>query len=300
MTAPIVLTARDIDLMESLATYRYLSTPQVQRLHFPSAQTALRRLRRLSEAGLLSTFRSPACTDRIATITPLGSEVLSERLGRPIVLDGKGPRRTLPKDYLFLLHFLAVSDFRITLTRACAARNDLSLLGFIPEHRTERSSTGTIRKYIGDRVADGSGSHRVITHAPDGVFALAHAGRAALFFLEIDRGTEVISNPEKGFLRMVRFYLTYLRDGGYQRYREDFGVEAPFRGFRTLVVSTTAARLQNIRKSCGRVAFDQPRAKRFVWLSDAQASTDPDVLSRRWTPLEPDDDCKYSIIQPCA
>jgi uncharacterized protein YjiK len=51
-----------------------------------------------------------------------------------------------------------------------------------------------------------SGEIEVINYTPDGVFALEKNNRTALFFLEIDRGTEVLSNPEKGFSKAINFY----------------------------------------------------------------------------------------------
>jgi len=54
------------------------------------------------------------------------------------------------------------------------------------------------------------------SHTPDAVFALEKEGNAALFFAEIDRGTEIVSDPEKGFLKRVKFYLNYWVDGKYQ------------------------------------------------------------------------------------
>src|SRR5690349_7360510 len=134
MRRSLVLTERDYELLASIFKYRYLSTPQVQRIHFPSTQTALRRLRRLSEGGYITTFKSTACPDRIATLSRLGAEAVVERLAVPMGdLSWEG-RRQRPKDYLFLQHFLAASDFRITLAKACTEHSSLELLGFIPEH----------------------------------------------------------------------------------------------------------------------------------------------------------------------
>jgi hypothetical protein len=57
---------------------------------------------------------------------------------------------------------------------------------------------GFVKKYIRDSVGKYS-------HTPDAVFALEKEGNAALFFLEIDRGIEVVSDPEKGLLKAVVF-----------------------------------------------------------------------------------------------
>jgi len=291
----LVLTERDHELLGSLLEYRYLSTSQVQRLHFPSSQTAARRLRLLGEGGYITTFRTIACQDRIATLSRLGAEAVAERTGVQADSNGTNGNRQKPKDYLFLQHFLAITDFRITLAQACARHPSLKLLGFIPEYESRPSPSGAIHKYVRDTVSDKI-DRRTITHAPDGVFALEYDGRSALFFLEIDRGTEVVSNPEKGFLKMLRFYLTYLRGGGYQRYQRDFGVEKSFKAFRALVVTTSRTRLENMRAAAGRLSFDPPHAKRFIWLSSMDVVLDPEILTSSWIPSDPTEKELYRLL----
>ena len=60
------------------------------------------------------------------------------------------------------------------------------------------------------------------SHTPDGVFALKKGDNAALFFVEIDRGTEIVSDPEKGVLKSIVFYLNYWVSGKFARYAKDF------------------------------------------------------------------------------
>lgn len=294
----VALTERDLDLLVSLLRYRYLSASQVQRLHFPSLQTATRRLRLLTGAGYVTSFRTPASPDRIATLDRLGAEAVAEQLSVPLSDLGWDGRRQTPKDYLFLQHFLAASDFRISLTLACKASPDVELLGFLPEHLVEPSPKGALRKFIRDVVADATDHRQKITHAPDGVFALARSGRSALFFLEVDRGTTVLSNPERGFLKTVRFYLSLLTSGTYQRYRDAFSVADPFKAFRTLIVVQSAERLHNMRQICGHVAFDPPQARRFLWLTTDELLRERGVLACPWVSLDPDDRTAYAILPP--
>ncbi len=46
------ITARDIEVLEALASYRFLSTPQLQVLFFPSMSATSARMRKLCAAGL--------------------------------------------------------------------------------------------------------------------------------------------------------------------------------------------------------------------------------------------------------
>jgi hypothetical protein len=139
------------------------------------------------------------------------------------------------------------------------------------------------------------GGEAALAHTPDGVFALARGGQRALFFLEIDRGTEVLSSDTHGVGKIVRFYLRYLLSARFQRYRADFGAGAEFRGFRTLIVTTSRRRLDNIRQRCGRVAFDPPVARRFIWLATETVLKDGDPLAQEWQSLDPTDASLYTI-----
>jgi hypothetical protein len=292
----VILTGRDRELLVSLLKYRYLSTSQVERLHFPSEQTATRRLRLLASAGYVTTFTPTASADRLVTLVKKGAEAVAEELGVPLDQLGWDPKRAEPKDYLFLKHFLAASDFRITLTQACAARPELRLLGFIPEHVVDGAAGSDLKKKVKDVTTDTMNPGQKIFHQPDGVFALQRGESSALFFLEIDRGTEVLSNPDRGVLKHVRFYLSSLVSGSYQRYQQEFGLAKPFRAFRTLFVVSSAERLKNIREICGTSMFNPEHAKRFIWLTTEQALLDPDLLARSWTALGPSDSRGYSIV----
>ena len=77
------LTPRDLDIIYSVGTYKYLSIFQLQRLHFPFAQSyraASNRIAALVSAGLLSrVFHHPkltAHTGRPASILYLNPKTL--------------------------------------------------------------------------------------------------------------------------------------------------------------------------------------------------------------------------------
>ena len=132
-------------------------------------------------------------------------------------------------------------------------------------------------------------------HTPDGVFALRKGGSAALFFLEVDRGTESLRHPQRGFAKTLRFYLSYLVREGYQRYKDDFGLEKPFRAFRVLIVTTSVKRLENIRKVGAALAVRPAHAKRFLWLAPEGAVAEETIFAPIWVPLDAEDQTRYAI-----
>ena len=288
-SARVVLTPRDAEVLGSLADYRYLTVSQLERLHFSSAQTARRRLRLLAHAELLKLIEVATIPERVAALTSIGAEAFATQSGRSVEA-GSG-RAHNP---LFLEHHLAAAEFRIRLTAACATRGDLQLAGFLPERLTRPAKSGQPIKYLRDEVPP-TGGEALLAHTPDGVFALERSGQLALFFLEVDRCTEVLGSPDHGVGKIVRFYLRYLVSGRFQRYRADFGVSAEFRGFRALLITTSQQRLDNIRQRCGRIAFEPPAAKRFIWLATDSVLKDGDPLAHQWVSLDLTDASRYTI-----
>jgi hypothetical protein len=206
------LTSRDIEVIVAVYKHRYLSVSQVEALRFPSKRTAYRRLQALTALGYLKSFTVPNIPERIYYLDKPGAEITAGEL-RITLDDLKWHRYTkVPKDYYFLRHFLAINDFRILLTLACQ-ESPITLLGFIPEYFGEKTPQGNVKKYIRDRVCDISNQTRQYSHTPDAVFSLEKDGNPALFFLEVDRGTEIISDTEKGLLKSIVFYLNYWVDG---------------------------------------------------------------------------------------
>jgi hypothetical protein len=270
--------------------YRYVTLPQVEALHFPSQRTAYRRLQALTDGKYLNAFTVPGISGRVFYLANEGAGVVAGEL-QSSIRDLKWHRaQREPKDYYFLRHFLAINDFRITITVACQ-NNPITLLGFIPEYIGEKSANGYVRKYIRDTACDIASSNTKISHTPDATFALEKDGKAALFFVEIDRGIEVVSDPEKGVLKSIVFYLNYWSEGKFIRYEQDFKRE--FKTFRALIITNTPTRLQNIREAVTKYPFPKPQVKRFLW--GTTDVTKDNMFSPVWQSMDVEDDTLYKI-----
>jgi hypothetical protein len=285
-------TERDSALLVDLYKHRFLTIEQVQRLHFPSMQTAYRRMRLLKAAGYVSAFTVANIDQSIFMVSPHGMQAVADALGVDRDQLKWTETKAKPRDYYFMRHFLAINDFRITLLLACEA-SGIRLLGFIPDYYGEKTGKGMVTKYIRDVICDIAKERREVSHTPDGVFTLERNGKQALFFLEIDRGTEVVSDTDKGVLKSVRFYANYLQEGKYQRYAKDFGVPE-FKGFRSLYVTTTDIRLANIRQAAGSLPVPA-KAKRFTWITTFEKLTQSTMFTPIWFSIDPADDSRYQI-----
>lgn len=292
----IVVTARDVEVLLSLFKYRYLTLSQLERLHFVSAQTAARRLRLLAGAGYVSLFRSPAVTDRVVLLARGGLRLVAERLAIPPAGLERSRARFQPKDHLFLRHALAIADFRIALTTACARREDVHFLGFLADHVVERTDRGRISRFTRDCAADITRRGDQVAHTPDGVFALECGGVSALGFLEIDRGTETVSDRERGVAKILRFYLNYLAGGGFSRYQEVFGVTGPFAAVRVLIATTSKRRIESIRSVGASLGFEPRRALQFIWLTEIGSVNEHSVFDQIWVPLDPAVNGRFGIL----
>ena len=153
---PYVLTERDLQLLFNLYKYRYLSGSQVQKLLFPSQRTADRRLQLLLASDHLISFSVPGISERLVCLTKKAVDLIEENL---ITSDNNGdkifrwdPGNSIPKDYYFVKHFLAVNQFRIDLTLACNRSAKYELAGYLPEYYGTRSEKGGVVKHIKDFV----------------------------------------------------------------------------------------------------------------------------------------------------
>ncbi len=290
----IILTDRDTKVLLDLYTHRFLTIPQLRRIHFVSDQTAFRRIRQLRQIGLIDCFQVPNIPESIHRLTCKGLQIVAESLGAEREALKWNDASTKPTNNYFMRHFLAINDFRISLRAECQ-KLGIRLCGFIPDYIGERTDRGGMIKYVKDVICDKRAERQEISHTPDGAFALEREAKVALFFLEIDLGTEVVSDENKGVLKMLRFYTQYLLDGKYQRYARDFGVET-FKGFRSLIVTSSQARLSNIRAAAAKLNVER-KSLRFQWIATQKVLSQSGFFGKVWQSVDPDDQEWYQIVK---
>lgn len=288
------ITDRDIRVVHSVYRYKYLSASQIQRLHFPSETTRNRRLRRLIEEKLVEPFEIINIPERIFRIARGGARLVASRLGVDVEDLLWTPSTKTPKDYYFMRHHIRLNDVRIALELG-TEEGPVDLRGFIPEYYGTKEESGSVRKYVRDATFGIQNPEERIPHTPDAAFCLEKDGSPALFFLEADRGTETLSNPQKGVLKMVRFYLGYLAGGGFEGYSEDFKTEEPFDSFRALIVTTSEERIQNIREAASSLPRKARRGLRMLWCTTFEKLSAERVFDPIWTSLDEEDEGTYTI-----
>lgn len=249
MPTALRLTPRDLDVLDDLAGYRFLSVPQVAALHFPSESAASERLRRLHAVGLATRVFMPVRSfDRsVATIYALaarGGALLAPRH------DGSRPHHLTEREHrsaLFLDHTLRRNDMRICLEVLNRSRRGFQLLSWRQAREEVRASAV---------VQLGRARAERVTIVPDGYFALLFRGQAMSFCLEVDMGTVA---PDRMALR-YRAYWTWWKAGGAAR---KYG-PAPIR---VLTMTTTTARLSTLRRLASAAPGPGRRSSNLFWFA---------------------------------
>jgi len=104
------ITARDIAIIMDVYKYRYMSTSQIERLHFPSHHTTWRRLHALVSYGCLKGFTVYNIPEQLFYLDKKGAELVSMEL-QVDISDLYWHRHTKqPKDYYWLFRYMITTS----------------------------------------------------------------------------------------------------------------------------------------------------------------------------------------------
>ena len=151
------LTKRCMDLLHLLRAARWLTTRQVRMRFFPrvTADAGRKRLRKLTQAGYLVSFREHQMSEALFALGREGKRVLEKSGSGEIALESRPPKQ--------LEHFIAINDLRIAAELA-----------------------GSLSYFFACWELPGVGWHHSVI--PDAVFSM----RGRTFGAEVDRGLETL------------------------------------------------------------------------------------------------------------
>jgi len=164
------LTDRDLRMLVKCAICRWLTTGQIQRLYFPKAtlNAVQKRLRKLSDAGYLRSYREHPTAEAVHALGPKVKSLVEEK-GIEAAVSAEVPQ--------LLEHLLGVNEIRIAV---------------------ETSGVQIAYFFAYWQLSDTGWSHGVI---PDAVFAVRTPERRT-FVIEYDRSTETLTK----LLQKLRSY----------------------------------------------------------------------------------------------
>src|SRR5438445_3079312 len=165
------LTDRDLRLLVKCGICRWLTTGQIQRLYFPKAtlNAVQKRLRKLSDAGYLRSYREHPTAEAVHTAGPKGKPLVEQK-GIEITLTADVPKQ--------LDHMLGVNEVRIAV---------------------ETSSARVAWFFAYWQLGDLGWTYPVI---PDAIFAIRGEEGRRRCLVEYDRSTETLEK----LLQKLRWY----------------------------------------------------------------------------------------------
>lgn len=247
MAPEMLLTERDLAILEDVWRYGLLTTSQIESLRaaeprpkhrFVSRLTLTRRLKLLFHHRYLRRIARPQVQGSLEPVYVLdteGARVLSLRHGE---VRARVPSR-LPKT-VALDHLLATVQMRVALATASHFSEDAKTLGL-----------GITEWLPGEKVRfkvplEGIGQRRQnVNIIPDAGIILRAEKYRNYAFLEVDRGTE----PQRTLTEKARAYAAYWQTGGFAR---DFSLPSQM-GFWVLFVAPGPKREQTILKAVGAI-----------------------------------------------
>jgi len=238
----IQLTERDVRVILAVHEYRALERDQIERLFFPSKNTANDRLSRLYQHRFLERRWLPVAYGEgmgqaIYLLAERGADVVAEQLGIDRgAVNWKESHNKVGSP--FLEHALMVNDVRITFSLAAQQA------GYTIDKWVKEDELKAAKEYV--QLTSASGARRKVAVIPDAYFVLNLGDKRAHFFLEVDRATEA----NKRWAQKVQAYQVYTQSG---KYTERFGT----RSLRVLTVTTGEKRLSNIKRATEEVSGGQ-------------------------------------------
>lgn len=197
------LTPRDKRVVKAVNDFRLMRQDQVQRLLFPSRNTAQVRLRKLWEHGFLRRQFLPVIggiqtSPILYEIDKRGVELLRNEFG----YDDNSLRYSRSKNISpqFIDHTLGLSEIRLAVELACR-KQDLELKTWLDEKALKSDY---------DKVQVGRRLEAVL---PDAYFVVGIPNGSLHFFLEYDRGPENLRFIKK----KMAAYVAYFRSGKCER-----------------------------------------------------------------------------------
>ena len=280
--------------------YRYLSTQQFASASGLRYGHAAETLLKFERSKLLGHFgnvgmRGYGKTPKVYFLTERGHRVLRDESGIPddLIGDFKAVHVTV-KWSPVMFHRMATLDLLIALEVATRDRPAIELAETFIEYRRKKRGAvwepETTDYVVGEEIPE----HRIV---PDAGFIIENveSGARALFFIEVDMGTErITSTLPRGRAFSIHHKMTqydrYLMGG---RFSETYSPWGAFKFFTLLFITTTAARRDNMRREMSNLPKELHPYYRFNVMETVLV----DFFNDEWCARSITDDTGYRLIR---
>lgn len=239
---PVDQVEHGIDILTVLASLRFATGNQIQRIIFnresetprQARHRATRALRRLFDTGYLRriTVFAPSATSGL--ISRQIVHVLSPLGARTVGVEPRWVRTRAPKEREVLTHAFWLVELAVLAMEGCP--EPLSIVTWWDDRvLAGRKRTGQLS----------------LPNIPDGLLVVENLSNGKLYpcLVEVDLGTESVASPahvRRDFSRKIESYLEYLGSA----FRSDFDLNAPPI---VLIVTESERRLESLRETTQRL-----------------------------------------------
>ena len=281
----------DLELLAYLRGFRVLTVSQLADLSQRSPQVIRRRLRVLAAEGLIVS-RQRAYGNRrgrpedLVLLTRNGWRAIhGGKLDKPKDLQDEKAAASYLVDHELLLNWTLIHLIRIE------RRFPQFTVQYVTQYFSSIEANTPATSLTRIRVPDKSGE---VTFVPDSIFIISDtpSKKSLLFFLEVDMGTETVISPKKGLNDIRQKILNYqnlYRSSRYKRFEGCF--KSAFKGFRLLIVTSTAARFTRL---CQLTASMPPSD--FIWLTNQDRMFTSGLSAAIWARGGRSDNAGQSIL----
>jgi hypothetical protein len=287
----------DLALLASIAEHEVLTVGQLSALSQRGRQVVRRRLRILESEGIIVAKeggygRSRGRPESLIFLTEDGAMLLKDK---GIISNNVACRTNQTVDSIFVSHELLINWFRIHLIQMERVIPQLSVNYLSPGFQSLARTKGG-RSPLLERVQTKKRQKEFIEFIPDGVFSITNEkiSKTLLFFLEVDRGTEIIASMDRGpkdIRQKILNFQALFHSSHYKRYEHIFN--SILNGFRLLFLTNTASRLATL----SRLVKGMPPSD-FIWLTDQERMFTHGVSAEIWAKGGRCDDSPRSILGP--
>ncbi len=253
-----------------------------------------RRLLLMQRASLIDSFGNIRYgftkAPKIYYIMQKGFDLLLENR-IPSEMLGKFKLRNKTKWSPVFEHRLNVVDIFLSLEIALKKREELELVKlFMDYNRLENGQCETTDFINSERVPE----NKIV---PDGAFIIKshNTGNTALFFVEMDKGTETIlsrltpNDRTNTLYNRLNKYDKYLQGGNFSDKYSEWG---EFAVFRLLFITDKPARVNNIREKTSTLPED---LHQFYFFNNLE-NVKEDFLNETWKSRDIEDEKGYRVI----
>lgn len=297
----VKLTKRGTEILWDMFRLRYMTSTQVQKLHFKGVggrigpkKAAERELRFLTEADYVRRIILPSYIGQgrqpyVYALAPRGAQVVAALFDVSLTEIDVRPK-DLEGNYPFLSHLLATNNFYVALTQACELTG-VKLVAWLDELELRRQRQ---QQYINVPLPGGEVMKAALI--PDGLFVIEQIidgePLTSLCFVEVDQKTVTLAPAEyttRSWAKKVAVYRAYFASDAY---RNEFGKRVA----RVLAITLGRQRLNNMLAATLGVGGNYQ-----FWFADQADACDPNQLltSTIWSLAgDADQDTGAQYIKP--